>query len=103
MSRWPPFLVPPDPACVEGEPYGRQGVAGSVPRGRAFSFLSNTLEGSNKAAGGREVSCLPAACDQPFLSLGGVLEQQEALEGTLRVGLVVSPSLLDAPGGACLG
>lgn len=103
MSRWPLFLVPPDPACVEGEPNGRQGVTGSVPRGRAFSFLSNPLEVSNKAAGGREVSCLPAACDQPFLSLGGVLEQQEALEGTLRVGLVVSPSLPDAPGGACLG
>ena len=71
MSRWPLLLVPPDPACVEGEPYGRQGVAGSVPRGRAFSFLSNPLAGSNKAAGGREVSCRPAACDRPLLTLGG--------------------------------
>lgn len=46
-------------------------MAGSVPGGRTLSFLSSSLEGSDLAAGGREGSCLFAACDQPFLGLGG--------------------------------
>lgn len=46
-------------------------MAGSVPGGPTLSFLSSSLEGSDEAAGGRKGSCLSAACDQPFLGLGG--------------------------------
>lgn len=46
-------------------------MAGSVLGGRTLSFLSSSLEGSDQAAGGRKGSCLSAACDQPFLGVGG--------------------------------
>lgn len=61
-------------------------MAGSLPGGRAFSFLSNTLEGSNTAAEGREVSCFPEACDRPFLSLRGSVGSVGSMQGDATLG-----------------
>ncbi|XP_074220543.1 delta and Notch-like epidermal growth factor-related receptor isoform X1 [Camelus bactrianus] len=79
---------PADPACVEGEQYRRQEMACSMPEGPGLSFLSSTFEGSTKAAGsrGREVSWLPAACDQPFLSLGRSVGAVGSIRGDIVSG-----------------
>lgn len=63
-------------------------MACSMPEGPGLSFLSSTFEGSTKAAGsrGREVSWLPAACDQPFLSLGRSVGAVGSIRGDIVSG-----------------
>lgn len=60
--------------------------------------FSSTLEGPDVQPALTEGSRLPAACDQPFLSLGGGVGTVWGIRGDLARG--VPPSGLDAPGGA---
>lgn len=72
-------------------------MAGSVPG--VQHFLSSTLQGLDEAARGREGSRLPAACYQPFLSLGGG-RNGLSIRGDFARGACCVALPLDAPRGA---
>lgn len=103
MSRWSTLPVPLDPVCVKGEQCASQVMVGPVPAGGALSSLPPPLRTVTRQPEDEEGSCLSSACDQPSLSLGAMLEQSEAFEGPLYVGLAGPPFLPYAPRGARLG
>lgn len=72
-----------------------------MPGGRAFPFLSNSLEGSDKAAGDREGQLPPRG--QTFLSSEGSAGALGNIRGDVASGAWCVAFPADAPEGARLG